>query len=159
MKPDFLTSSFIALRYRLHRCAIAFLHNEEDALDAVQDAYCRLFEKDSPGSDSEARNKLFAVLHNICIDRLRRAALLRTESVEEDSASVEPSLGDDPRLLQELLMKGLGKVQRQIVSMVANEQLEYAEIAARLGMTEGAVRTALSRARVKMRENYINLEK
>lgn len=159
MKPDFLTSSFVALRNRLHRCALGLLHNEDDALDALQDTYCRLREKSEPQSDDEARNKLFAVLHNICIDRLRRSALLRTELIEENSASVDPNPADDTATLQILLMKGLTDTQRRIVRMVADEQMEYDRIASRMGMTEGAVRTALSRARMKMRENYKKLEK
>ncbi|MBD5163544.1 MAG: RNA polymerase sigma factor [Bacteroidales bacterium] len=159
MKPDFLTSSFVALRNKLHRCALSLLHNEDDALDALQDTYCRLRLKPEPQSDDEARYKLFAVLHNICIDQLRRNALLRNETIEENSASVEPSSADDPQRLQTLLMSGLTDIQRKIVAMVANEQMEYDQIARELNMTEGAVRTALCRARMKMRENYNILEK
>ncbi len=159
MKPDFLTSSFLALRHKLHLSALSFLHNDEDARDALQDTYIRLLEKGPVSTDTEARNKLFAVLHNVCIDRLRRAATLRTEPVDETSATVEQPFGEDPARLQELITQGLSDIQRHIVALVANEQMEYDAIARRLGMTEGAVRTALSRARMKMRENYNKLQR
>ncbi len=72
MKPDNLTSTFMALRDKLHRSALRFLSNDEEARDALQDTYLRLWMKGSVESDAETRNKLFAVLRNICIDRLRR---------------------------------------------------------------------------------------
>ena len=71
MKKDNLTSSFMALRDKLHRSALGFLKNDEDARDALQDTFLNLWRRGSVESDAEARNKLFAVLRNVCIDRLR----------------------------------------------------------------------------------------
>jgi len=72
MKNDILTQSFIDLRDRLHRSALGFLRNEEDAADALQDTFFRLWKSGAVATDSEARNKLFAVLRNVCIYRLRK---------------------------------------------------------------------------------------
>ena len=157
MKPDFLTSEFIALRIKLHRSALNFLHNEEEARDALQDTFSRLWEKGPVDSDTEARNKLFVVLRNVCIDRLRRLTQHRQLDEVGEKETVEPDSGEDLEQLQNLVTVGLSDTQRTIVALVAHEQLEYDEIASRLGMSEGAVRTALSRARMKMRENYKKL--
>ena len=43
MKTDNLTSSFLALRVKLHRSALGFLKNDEDARDALQDTYFNLW--------------------------------------------------------------------------------------------------------------------
>ncbi|MBD5182652.1 MAG: RNA polymerase sigma factor [Bacteroidales bacterium] len=159
MKPDFLTATFITLRLKLHRSALNFLRNEEEASDALQDTFARLWEKGPVESDEEARNKLFAVLRNVCIDRLRRQSNLRLSDSDTDEKPQEPTSGEDIDRLQTLMMSGLSDIQRQIVTLVADEQLSPAEIGHSLGLSEGAVRTALCRARMKMRENYKKLDR
>ena len=68
MKTDNLTSSFLELRDKLHRSALGFLKNDEDARDALQDTFFNLWRNGGAETDTEARNKLFAVLRNVCID-------------------------------------------------------------------------------------------
>lgn len=43
MKTDILTSSFFKRREKLHRSALRFLKNDDDAKDAVQESFLRLF--------------------------------------------------------------------------------------------------------------------
>ena len=43
MKTDNLTYSFLALRDKLHRSALRFLKNDEDARDALQDTFFNLW--------------------------------------------------------------------------------------------------------------------
>lgn len=62
MKTDNLTSSFLALRDKLHRSALGFLKNDEDARDALQDTFFNLWRIGGAETENEARNKLFAVL-------------------------------------------------------------------------------------------------
>lgn len=57
MKTDYLTSSFLELRDKLHRSALGFLKNDEDAKDALQETFSRLWEYGMADSDAEARNK------------------------------------------------------------------------------------------------------
>ena len=72
MKTDNLTYSFLALRDKLHRSALGFLKNDEDAKDALQDTFFNLYKNGGIQTESEARNKLFTVLRNVCIDKLRK---------------------------------------------------------------------------------------
>ncbi|MDE5842287.1 MAG: sigma-70 family RNA polymerase sigma factor, partial [Muribaculaceae bacterium] len=43
MKKDNLTYSFVALRSKLHQSALTLLKNDEDAKDALQDAFFNLW--------------------------------------------------------------------------------------------------------------------
>ncbi len=95
MKKDHLTSSFIALRDLLHRSALALLKDDEDARDALQDVFLKLWKTDDVESDSEASSKLFVVLRNVCIDRLRRKKTVELEDKHTISMNVEPSSGED----------------------------------------------------------------
>ncbi|MDE6655156.1 MAG: hypothetical protein K2K37_12315, partial [Muribaculaceae bacterium] len=85
MKTDKLTYSFLALRDKLHRSALRFLKNDEDARDAMQDTYFNLWRNGDVETEAEARNKLFAVLRNICIDRLRKPKAIPLDEANVDS--------------------------------------------------------------------------
>lgn len=154
MKTDHLTYSFMALRDRLHRSALAFLKDDEDASDALQDTFLNLWKAGDIQTDREAASKLFFVLRNVCIDRLRRR---RTVSIEEDhtvSMKVDPSSGEDLGRFESLLTAGLSDLQRKIYLLSVHQSMAYSDIAAKLDMSEGAVRTQMSRARKKISENY-----
>ncbi|MDE6291882.1 MAG: RNA polymerase sigma factor [Muribaculaceae bacterium] len=154
MKTDHLTSTFLALRDRLHRSALAFLKNDEDARDALQDTFLKLWKSRELESDSEVSSKLYVVLRNVCIDRLRRKRSVELEDKHTVSLKIDPSSGEDMERLELLLTVGLSDLQRQIYSLVVHFSLDYKEISIRLNMTEGAVRAQMCRARKKISENY-----
>ncbi|MDE6126285.1 MAG: sigma-70 family RNA polymerase sigma factor [Muribaculaceae bacterium] len=159
METDFLTSAYMEVRDRLHRFAMRMLRDDEDAADALQDAYLRLRTRGEVSSDMEARNKLAAVLRNLCIDRLRQRRSVR---LDHQAATDEPSYempGSDTDTLDRLLRTGLTPSQLRIMALVVDEGLEYAEAAERLGMTVEAVRMGMSRARNRIRENYKKLNR
>ena len=159
MKTDNLTSSFLALRDKLHRSALGFLKNDEDARDALQDTYFNLWKDGTVETETEARNKLFAVLRNICIDRLRKPQMLPLEESYVDRLEVNPNTYEDIRKYESLLITGLTDIQRQIYCYVVHDAMEYEEIAETLNMSVEAVRMNMSRARKKIRDNYNHLEK
>lgn len=92
---------------------------------------------------------LAAITRNRLIDALRRKGRrvdIPIEDVAEtlaalDGADTEQDLGDASRLLDRLK-----DPQRDIVRSISLEGREVRETAARLNMTEGAVRVALHRA-------------
>ncbi len=159
MKKDTLTYSFLALREKLHRSALRFLRDDEDARDALQDTFVNLWNSGPVETDAEARNKLFAVLRNVCIDRLRKA---RTEPISPgDAERIEAppdSFEDIPRL-ESLITAGLTPVQKMIYQSVARDGMDYEDIAQTMNMTVEAVRMNMSRARKKIRENYLKLNR
>ena len=57
---------------RFYRLAYSYLHNREDALDAVQAAVCKALEKQDGLKDADAmRTWFYRILVNVCTDRLR----------------------------------------------------------------------------------------
>lgn len=154
MKTDNLTSSFLALRDKLHRSALGFLKNDEDARDALQDTYFSLWRNGGAETDSEARNKLFAVLRNVCIDRLRKPHTVPLDETDSERLEVAPDSFEDIEKFESLLTVGLTDIQRRIYSLVTHDCMEYDAIAEALGMSVEAVRMNMSRARKKIRDNY-----
>ncbi len=159
MATDNLTSSFLALRDKLHRSALGFLKNDEDARDALQDTFFNLWREGGAETETEARNKLFAVLRNICIDRLRKHKTYPLDESDTDSPEVKAFSFEDMDKYESLLTTGLTEVQRHIYSLVAHDGMEYDAIAKTLGMSVEAVRMNMSRARKKIRDNYKQLDR
>lgn len=159
MKTDNLTSSFLALRDKLHRSALGFLKNNEDARDALQDTFFNLWRDGGAETETEARNKLFAVLRNICIDRLRKPKTYPLDETDTDSLKVKAFSFEDMDKYESLLTSGLTDIQRHIYSLVTHDGMEYDTIAETLGMSVEAVRMNMSRARKKIRDNYKQLDR
>lgn len=159
MKTDKLTSSFLALRDKLHRSALGFLKNDEDARDAMQETFLNLWRKGDIESETEARNKLFAVLRNICIDRIRKAKTIPLDEANVDRMENNAVYFEDMEKFESLLTMGLTGVQKRIYTLVTHDGMEYDEIAMTLGMTVEAVRTNMCRTRKKIRDNYKKLYK
>ena len=157
MKKDKLTYSFLSLRDKLHRSAMGFLRNVEDAKDVLQDTFFNLWQAGNIESDTEARNKLFCVLRNLCIDRLRKPKNFPIPESAVDSLIVEPTSGENLGSLERNLTKGLTDVQLRIYSYIIHDGMEYEDIATILGTTVEAVRMNMSRARKKIRDNLKNL--
>ena len=145
------------LRERMHHVALRMLSDEAEADDAVQDAYCNLLGAREPLTTDETRFRLFAILRNVCLNKLRQ----RRPNVNVDVLSgvstpaVEP---DDTPGIQRLLLESLPDSQRSVFELATFEELEYSEIAARLNMSTEAVRMNMSRARRHLREEYKRLK-
>lgn len=159
MKTDRLTSSFMALRHKLHRSAMAYLKDDADAEDAMLDTFVNLWRNGDVDTDLEARNKLFAVLKNVCIDRLRKPPVIGIDNINTEALIEEPFQFEDISRYESLLTVGLTDIQRRIYTLVIKDSLEYEAVAAKLNMSVEAVRMNMSRARKKIRENYKQLEK
>lgn len=145
------------LRERMHHVALRMLSDEAEADDAVQDAYCNLLGAREPITTDETRFRLFAILRNVCLNKLRQ----RRPNVNVDVLScvstpaVEP---DDTPGIQRLLLESLPDSQRRVFELATFEELEYSEIADRLNMSTEAVRMNMSRARRHLREEYKRLK-
>ncbi len=155
-----ITDAFCRLQRRLHFVASRLLNDESEACDAVQDAFCNLLEARTPATYDEARYRLFAVLKNVCINKLRRRRpVVDAEAGAEAEASVKPHYGPDADTLRRELFRSLTPVQREVFSLAVYDELEYSEIAERLDMSIEAVRTNMCRARKILRQQYNRLEK
>ena len=145
MKTDILTSSFLKLREKLHRSALRFLKNDEDAKDAVQESFLRLCEHETYNTNPEIQNKLFLILRNICIDRLRKTPFSSLSEVNSDLFSKSYDLSEDINDFELLMTQGLTDSQKEIYNHVIKEDKIYDEVAKELNMSVEAIRMSLSR--------------
>jgi RNA polymerase sigma-70 factor, ECF subfamily len=140
---------------RLRRYARALVGSTGDADDLVQDTLARAFDRlHLWRPERDMRVWLFSVMHNLFVDqgRARRARPEAPLSDEALDAPATPEPGDvlERRRLSQALER-LPAAQRQVVLLVALEQLTYDEVARALGIPVGTVMSRLSRGRATLR--------
>ena len=161
MSQERFKAEILPIRDKLFHIAHKILVEEEEAEDAVQEVLLKLWHTcDSLDKYDNAAAFATTVTKNHCLDRLK--VKNRQDSLDE---TYEARAGDDNPYLQlerknteEIIRKiieGLPQLQQAIITMKDMEEYEVEEIAEITGTKVEAVRVNLSRARKKVREEYI----
>lgn len=122
----------------------------DDAADVVAETFVRVLTSRSwPDVDKQRAYLYRAVLNEV---RMRHRSTLRRRARELRAAAPEATF--DPEVRPEVLeaMSVLSTRQRAVVILTYWEDLTPREVAARIGVSEGAVRRHLARGRSKLRE-------
>ena len=147
--------TIIAELPRLRRYARAMLGDRAAADDLVQDTLERAWSRIAQWrAGSDLRAWLFGIMHNLRVDQLRRASML-THSLDDDACEVPTRATQSDRLEVidlESALRQLPDDQREVLLLVALEEMSYAEIAAALGIPIGTVMSRLSRGRERLRQ-------
>ena len=144
---------WIPLADRFYRVAYYLLESEEDAEDALQELYLKLWAARSGLSAVQNPSAYgISMLKNICIDRIRKRMVRKAEPLDKvphpEDAHTESrtDIKDTLRyLLQE--MEKLPDKQRVVLRMRAVEGLEYEDIARKTGLSEVYIRVLVTLAR------------
>lgn len=153
------TDTYLPLSESLYRVAFRLLGAQEDAEDAVQDLYLKLWaDKENLDTVYNPRGYCISVLRNICIDRIRRAdRLVSEEGLEGVTARSDDSQERLERRekLEEVtkVLRKLSPNQKTLLRMRVFEDLSYDEMAERTGMSKLTMRVLLSQARSKIKRN------
>ena len=145
--------AFIALieqnRQSMIRIAFAYLGNEEDVADAMQETILSAFEKlDTLRKAEYFRTWLIRILINHCIAMRRdRSRTVPMDGAEEASLSYDFSTD----LEFNDLLKALPEESRLIFQMYYGEQFSIGEIAQMLNRKENTVKSKIHRGREQLR--------
>ena len=153
------------MRPALLRMATHYTEDTDEAEDVVQETLLKLwFLRDRLSQYRNVEALALVITKHLCINR-KRGKHLVTVSLEEGltiigEQSPERRLMDEERM-QELLelIATLPDLQQSILKMKHIEGMEVEEIARLTGSTPIAVRTNLSRARKKVREQFMKRNK
>ena len=160
MNQEPLLSAFTRLRDNLLSMSRRILQNEDDASDAIQEAFCRLWPLRSKVKDEQEASALtVTTTRHICIDRVRQKS--RFTEYDPESNEIQEETDNDNEQVQELFLtvkrlidRELTENQRLILELRDFRGFEIDEIARQLNMQPPAVRMNLSRARKTIREQY-----
>lgn len=147
---DEMHGRLLACLPRLRRYARALTGDNASADDLVQDTVERGWSRIGQWrADGDLRAWLFGIMHNLHIDQLRRAPPPSLELDDGDLAEA-PSSALDMRDLERALQH-LPTAQREVLLLVALEEMRYEDVAATLAIPLGTVMSRLSRARENLR--------
>ena len=139
---------------RLRRYARALAGNRDDADDLVQDTLERAWAKSGLWRGVvDMRAWLFSIMHNLHVDAIRRPRIA-TVTMDDDTPEVAMAPTQGERLAVLDLQAALDLLpieQKEIVLLVALEDMAYADVAQTLGIPIGTVMSRLSRGRERLR--------
>jgi RNA polymerase sigma-70 factor (ECF subfamily) len=155
---------------RVYLMTLGFLHNEADAEDAAQEAFLKAF-RNLANFRGEAKfgTWLVTIALNEARSRIRHRDTIKMESLDEPpdgEGHVSPALLRDwkeipsealerkeIRLLLQKAIAALPRIYREVFQLRDIEQLSVNESATALGISIGAVKVRLHRARMMLQKN------
>ena len=145
---------------KLYRLAKRLLVSNEEAQDAVQEVYLKLWKgRAKMGEYKNPEAFAMTMCKNYCLDRLKskQAGNLKiVHSNYQNSENLQRQVeANDGVAMVFKIMETLPEKQKMVMQLRDIEQFDYAEIAAMMDTNETAVRVALSRARKTVREKLI----
>ncbi|NND89025.1 MAG: RNA polymerase sigma factor [Flavobacteriaceae bacterium] len=155
---------FIALimpfKDRLYRIAKRILVSSDEAEDAVQEVFLKLWSKKQQIKEYRSA-EAFAITmtKNYCLDRLKskqagNLKIVHNNFQNSDNVEKKVEARDGVQLVFQI-MENLPEQQKLVLQLRDVEHFEYSEIAKMLDSNETAIRVALSRARKTVREQLI----
>ena len=136
----------------LRRYARALVGDREGADDLVQDTLERAVRKFHLWRPGDLRAWLFSIMHNVFVNQLKARKIAPEVEIDEASlaAPIPTATSVDVLDLQRALL-GLAPEQREVLLLVALEDMTYAEVSTALGIPIGTVMSRLSRGRERLR--------
>lgn len=147
---------------RLYGYAYRLLENQQEAEDAVQETFLKLWKmKDKLETYESIEALSTTITRNYCIDQIRRRK--STGHEPQSSESSDPQLVPSPhelleraesaRIIGEIIDR-LPVLQREIVRLRDIRGFSFEEISEKSGQSVNNIRVILSRARKFIREEY-----
>ncbi|GJM42443.1 MAG: sigma-24 [Ardenticatenaceae bacterium] len=144
----------------VYRLALTILQNQQDAEDAVQDVFLRIFEQIKGYQGQSAfKTWLTAIVVNSCRDKLRRRKVRRALSLDwlrgqasEHNVPAEVDQRQQAQQLWNLINTHLDDRHRLPLVLHYHERLSCAEVADILGIRISTVYSRLNTARQRLRE-------
>ena len=168
---DALAWEALVRRYqaRIYGFALHYLRDQEEARDAAQDIFIKMYQHLPSMRDSRTYLPwMLRLTRNCCIDRIRSrksrphdvlaAADVGREHMSPDPSPEETLLEDARRGLLHRALATLTAANREIVLLKDIEQLKLEDISTRLGLPLGTVKSRSHRARSELAKAVHSLE-
>lgn len=152
-------STFLPLSATMYRTAYGLLGNPQDAEDAVQEAFIRLWQKrDHLPVDEDMRAYCQTLVRNLCIDSLRRGRLAEDDTTAESlwvagETSASSALETKEAVEQvEQAIHDLPENQQRVAELHLMHDRSLSEIEQETGFSAVNVRVLWSRGKKKLQQ-------
>lgn len=152
---------------QIYSLAYKILANSEEAEDVTQEVFLTLWQKDTYQSDrGSLKTFLITLARSRSIDKLRNQGtrhrfLQRWQHLsvaEQAAAPLETVSGDERSLLLQRALLDLSDSERAILEIAYYEGVSQAEIAKRLNLPLGTVKSRSRQALKKLRQHLHSLQ-
>ena len=155
----------------IYNLGIRLFRNDEDALDFAQDVYLRAYDRlDSFRGDAKPSTWLYSLALNLGLNRLKKNKRLKMKELPGDERWTIDDLesaDDDP--LAQLTDIELENIVREELNELADtyriplilcyfDKLSYRDIADRLEIKEGTLKSYIHRGKALLRERLLRRE-
>jgi len=150
--PEAFVQLMESQKHHMYRIAKAFLKNDHDCADAIQETVLACWEKmDTLKKEKYFKTWMVRILINKCKDQLKSC----WEEYLEDSVGEEIFWEDDfSRLEWEEVLEAVGKTYQEVLVLYYAEGFKISEISQLLDLPESTVKTRLRRAKEKLGKEY-----
>jgi len=143
----------------MYRIAFSLLRNAQDAEDAVQEVFLKLYRSTAWLRMNDEKAFLARTVWRVALDRLPKVAAQSIDAGYEQFAGNEDS--PEAKAIRKAqadclrkLIDGLPENLRQTLILSAIEELNSREVGVLLDIPEGTVRTRLKQARDELRRRF-----
>ena len=151
---------FLSEYSRMFKAAYILLGDEDEAKDAVQDVFARLWDGTTPLREESQRTFLLTCVRNRCLNIIaqrqsrQEAQLLLTSEAIDSRTHDEELIEAVNRYVEERLTPQTGR----IIKMHYNEDQSYKDISKELGISLSAVNKHIVQGLRKLRSTFKNKE-
>jgi len=143
----------------MFRVAFSLLRNSEDAEDAVQEAFLKLYRGEAWRRMNNEKAFLARTVWRAALDRLPKGKEQPIDETGGEFVSAEDSpetsaVRSAQAAWLRSMIDALPEELRQVLVLSAIEELNSREIAELIGIPEGTVRTRMMRAREELRRQF-----
>lgn len=148
---------------KLFRLAKRLLSSTEEAQDATQEVILKILSKKELQSEiSNIEALAMTITKNYCLDQLKskratQVSMTHLKIIKEAKSSEDYDIKDRLKWVEKIV-DGLPENQRLVFHLRDIEGYEYHEISHISGLDEGHIRTLLSRARKKIRQEFEKID-
>ena len=135
----------------LRRYARALVGDREGADDLVQDTLERAVRKFHLWRPGDLRAWLFSIMHNVFVNQLKARKIAYEVEIDDTIAAPMSSVTSTDLMDLDRALAAISPDQREVVLLIALEDMTYAEVGRALGIPIGTVMSRLSRGREKLR--------
>ncbi|MGZ5032972.1 MAG: sigma-70 family RNA polymerase sigma factor [Usitatibacter sp.] len=136
----------------LRRYARALVGDRDGADDLVQDTLERAVRKFHLWRPGDLRAWLFSIMHNVFVNQLKARKITSDVEIDDTFAAPMPGATRTDILDLQRALTFLAPEQREVVLLVALEDMSYSDVSRALGIPMGTVMSRLSRGRERLRK-------
>ncbi|HJP84181.1 MAG TPA: sigma-70 family RNA polymerase sigma factor [Fimbriimonadaceae bacterium] len=156
---------------KAYQYALKLTKHAEEARDVVSEGFIRVFRAINQfRSNSAFSTWLYRILRNCFLDMRKRKSLrivasldavketdegdIQIQPIDQSRSPYDQAARREHSLQVRAAIQGLTEIQRSMIYLYHAEQMSYEEIASRLDLPVGTVKSRLNRARIALKDIF-----